>query len=219
MTHWGDTKLPYVIKNMLVPSCCRKARYAYDTIVCACILSIITSKYNLGWVGLGQGLLAIYDICLHLSVFAEATQTIILQWCPLWARWGLKSPASRSDTQPFVPAQIKENIRVTGLCEGNPPVTGGFPSQRASNAKNVPIWWRQHGKWREEIPSPNQQNCSSCVALVWRLLAQSDKAPQYVFIFLSHLNGRQVRSDDWQAFTPPALQYSVHSLRMIKVLI
>ena len=28
---------------------------------------------------------------------------------------------------------------------GNPPVTGGFPSQRASNAENVPIWWRHHG--------------------------------------------------------------------------
>ena len=33
-------------------------------------------------------------------------------------------------------------LRVTGLCEGNPPVTGGFPSQRASKAENVSIWWR-----------------------------------------------------------------------------
>ena len=35
-------------------------------------------------------------------------------------------------------------LRVTGLCEGNSPVTGEFPSQRASNAKNVSIWWRHH---------------------------------------------------------------------------
>ena len=35
-------------------------------------------------------------------------------------------------------------LRVTGLCEGNPPVTDGFPSQRASNAENVCIWWRHH---------------------------------------------------------------------------
>ena len=28
-------------------------------------------------------------------------------------------------------------LRVTGLCEGNSPMTGEFPSQRASNAKNV----------------------------------------------------------------------------------
>ena len=32
------------------------------------------------------------------------------------------------------------------LCEGNPPVTGGFPSQRVSNAENVSIWWRHHNK-------------------------------------------------------------------------
>ena len=30
-------------------------------------------------------------------------------------------------------------LRVTGLCEGNSPVTGEFPAQRASNAENVSI--------------------------------------------------------------------------------
>ena len=35
--------------------------------------------------------------------------------------------------------------RVSGLCEGNSPVTGEFPAQRGSNAKKVPIWWRHHG--------------------------------------------------------------------------
>ena len=38
-------------------------------------------------------------------------------------------------------------LRVTGLCEGNPPVTGGFPSQRASNAEMASIWWRHHDRW------------------------------------------------------------------------
>ena len=33
-------------------------------------------------------------------------------------------------------------LRVTGLCEGNSALTGEFPSQRASNAENVSIWWR-----------------------------------------------------------------------------
>ena len=36
-------------------------------------------------------------------------------------------------------------LRVTGLCEWNSPMTGEFPSQRASNAENVSIWWRHHG--------------------------------------------------------------------------
>ena len=35
-------------------------------------------------------------------------------------------------------------LRVTGLCEGNSPVTGEFPAQMTSNSENVPIWWRHH---------------------------------------------------------------------------
>ena len=37
-------------------------------------------------------------------------------------------------------------LRVTGLCARNSPVTGEFPAQMASNAENVPIWWRHHVK-------------------------------------------------------------------------
>ena len=40
----------------------------------------------------------------------------------------------------------KSKLRVTGLCEGNSPVTGEFPAQRASNAEHVSIWWRHHGQ-------------------------------------------------------------------------
>ena len=29
------------------------------------------------------------------------------------------------------------NLRATGPCEGNSPVTGKFPSQRASNGENI----------------------------------------------------------------------------------
>ena len=35
-------------------------------------------------------------------------------------------------------------LRVIGHCEGNPSVTDGFPSQRASYVENVSIWWRRH---------------------------------------------------------------------------
>ena len=35
---------------------------------------------------------------------------------------------------------------VTGFCVGNSPVTGEFPTQMASNADIVSIWWRHHGK-------------------------------------------------------------------------
>ena len=45
--------------------------------------------------------------------------------------------------------QIKENI---SLSNENSPVTGEFPAQRASNAANVPIWWR-HDVDSKRIPS------------------------------------------------------------------
>ena len=35
-------------------------------------------------------------------------------------------------------------LRITGLCDGNSPVTGEFPAQKANNAENVSIWWRHH---------------------------------------------------------------------------
>ena len=87
----------------------------------------------------------------------DTSLEIIYHWCwswpstftmtSWWARWRLKSPASRLFTQNFVQAQIKNpKLRVTGFCEGNSPSTGDFPAQRASNAENVSIWWRHHDR-------------------------------------------------------------------------
>ena len=57
-----------------------------------------------------------------------------------------KSPASPLFTQPFIQSQIKENIKAPRhwlLC-GDSPLTGEFPTQRASNVENVSISWRQN---------------------------------------------------------------------------
>ena len=35
-------------------------------------------------------------------------------------------------------------LRDTGLCAGNSPGIGEFPTQMAGNAENVSIWWRHH---------------------------------------------------------------------------
>ena len=35
-------------------------------------------------------------------------------------------------------------LRVTDHCEGNSPMTGEFPAQRASKDENVSIWWIPH---------------------------------------------------------------------------
>ena len=43
-------------------------------------------------------------------------------------------------------------LRVIGLCVGNSPVTGEFPAQMASNAKNVSISWRhREHSWPNRI--------------------------------------------------------------------
>ena len=49
----------------------------------------------------------------------------------------------------FIQAQIKENIKAPRhwpLC-GEFTGTGEFPTQMASNAENVSIWWRHHGNF------------------------------------------------------------------------
>ena len=43
-------------------------------------------------------------------------------------------------------SQKTSKLRVTGLCARNSPGTGEFPAQMASNAENVSIRWRHHGK-------------------------------------------------------------------------
>ena len=42
-------------------------------------------------------------------------------------------------------------FRVPGLCEGNSPVIGEFPAQRASNTENVSIWRRHNEIHDSEI--------------------------------------------------------------------
>ena len=51
---------------------------------------------------------------------------------------------------------IKETPKSSylGLCDGNSPVTGEFPAQRASNAEKASIWWLHHGRqswWRHQM--------------------------------------------------------------------
>ena len=76
----------------------------------------------------------------------------LLFWLPL--QWRHNEHDGVSNHQPYGfllnclfmrRSKKTSRLRVTGLCDGNSPVTGEFPSQRASNAENVSIWWRHHG--------------------------------------------------------------------------
>ena len=73
----------------------------------------------------------------------------IITMTSLWARWRLKSPASRLFTQPFIQKQIKENIKAPRHW----PFGGEFTDDRwiprtngHLNAENVSISWRHHIK-------------------------------------------------------------------------
>ena len=84
----------------------------------------------------------IFPFQCRQPAFLSSRSTSILQW-----RHNERNGVSnhrRFDclfTQPFVQAQIKENIKAPRHWPLWA-VTGGFPSQRASNAKDVSIWWR-----------------------------------------------------------------------------
>ena len=71
-------------------------------------------------------------------------------------------------------APIKENIkaRVTGLCEGNSPMTCEFPApaQRASYADNVSIWWRHHEMSIQNPPYPPTNTIYRWLSLVLRYI-------------------------------------------------
>ena len=51
-------------------------------------------------------------------------------------------------------------LRFIGLCDGNSPVTGEFPAQRASNAEIISVWWRHHICCIDTL---------TFVGLIWRL--------------------------------------------------
>ena len=68
-------------------------------------------------------------------------------------QWRHNGPGSVSNHQPHNcllnrlfrrRSQKILKLRVTGLCAGNSPGTGEFPTQRATNPENVSIWWRHH---------------------------------------------------------------------------
>ena len=88
-------------------------------------------------------------------------------------------------------------LRVSGLCEGNPPVAGGFPSQRAGNAEDVSIWWHHHAfEWLFPMYTGStlgHQLSSRCSDKTWRCLAinrhSDDCQARYVVFNVSLVPG------------------------------
>ena len=70
-----------------------------------------------------------------------------------WVQWRLKSPASPLFTQPFIQAQIKENIKAPRQWPLCWKFTGDWwiPRTNGQQPENVCIWWRHHTQ------SPNRR--------------------------------------------------------------
>ena len=93
-------------------------------------------------------------------------------------------------------------LRVTGLCVGNSPWTGEFPTQMASNAENVSIWWRHHG-------------LKNLIILVdiclhfWNQSQKSNSGHNYLYLY-----SRRESSADWYNFWH-SCQYQMHDWKVL----
>ena len=63
-------------------------------------------------------------------------------------------------------------LHVTGLCAGNSPGTCEFPTQMASYAENVSIWWRHHVKTSvvSNVAAHTQNALAVCIENVLNVL-------------------------------------------------
>ena len=97
------------------------------------------------------------NISIHLNTFIGACFSIVglVQYISPSSQWRHNGRDGVSNHQPHecLPNRLfrrrskkTPKLRVTGLYEGNSPVTGKLSAQRASNAENGSIWWRHHDK-------------------------------------------------------------------------
>ena len=78
---------------------------------------------------MSSGSVKVHKIIASQWNYGRNTDLYIIVGGVITSAMASQTTAYRLIAQPFVQAQIKENIklRLTGLCEWNPPVTGGFP--------------------------------------------------------------------------------------------
>ena len=102
------------------------------------------------------------------SIDTETQLVMILQW-----RHNERDSLSKHRRLDCL--QNTPKLRVTSLCEWNPPVTGRSHSLRASNAENVAIWWTNRGTRssadKERVPLYIRKSSHDCydVSTPWYL--------------------------------------------------
>ena len=89
----------------------------------------------------------VFEICAwHKSVYHVPGAFVTLQWRhngrdSVWNHHSHDCLLNRSFRRR---SKKTSKLCVTGLCAGNSPVTGEFPTQMACYSENVSIWWRHH---------------------------------------------------------------------------
>ena len=70
---------------------------------------------------------------------------------------------------------------ITGLCEGNSPVTCEFPAQRASNMEYISIWWHHHAILKDVFYDSKSSLCFASAVMYARLCYFE---PHYIWMWL-----------------------------------
>ena len=118
------------------------SQYMWDVITCPCLMCLLLApeptckkrvpllSQKLTWSGEQTRMM---EVLIHLHyndviMSAVASQITIVYSTVYWGANQRKKP----------------KLLVSGLCAGNPPVTGEFPAQMANNEDNISIWSRHH---------------------------------------------------------------------------
>ena len=139
------------------------------------------SRYNIQWMSDDKFWLCAISFVRFSFVFSLAKWPLVRVQYPLvrstsWVsgslKWRHNGRYGVSNPQPhdcllrrLFRRWSKKSLKlpVTGLCAGNSPVTGEFPAQMASNAENVPMWWRHHddgnSSWYKQSAQCSKRVC------------------------------------------------------------
>ena len=121
----------------------------YKLKLCFILASLLMSRWDLSntwneW----YGIKIIWSSLIPVDFLYDGRKVWALQWRHN-GRDGISNhqPHDCLLNRLFRPRSNKTwKLRVTGLCEGNSPVTGEFPTQRTNKAENFSSWWSHHGK-------------------------------------------------------------------------
>ena len=113
------------------------------------VLMVCRARGLLGFVGIGysqgQLLLTWLNFNFNVDKQSHAQQSVGWNYSSIpKLQWLHRCLLSRSFGLFWCRSMKTSKLRVIGLCAGNSPGTGVFPTQMACNAENVSIWWRHH---------------------------------------------------------------------------